>query len=321
MGTKGGVVVAKRTVPSISAFELEDEKPVSMRRLWLRDHKTALIIIGVILVIVAVFFGIRWYNDFSNPITKFMSASAKNFNSSFSFDVSVKTDDKPVMQYSGDYQADPNKQNLLSTYDADYGSYRYSGVVYSVGEDRVRASLYKDTWHFRDVTDKVLNFFDFNTDYRAGSFDGASFLRFTDLTSRFTAGEVNDFMKLLKSRLSGSSELAKLDIHSSDNGKTYTYDINTGAFFELVRDKGASIFFSALDYDAFVALYEMNRSTAAYSDLIFSFTVDGSGSLSALSLSLSDDDASYAIECTMTDVGKTEVEIPAEFLTAAGIEQ
>lgn len=318
MGTKGGVVVAKRTVPSISAFELEDEKPVSMRRLWLRDHKTALIIIGVILVIVAVFFGIRWYNDFSNPITKFMSASAKNFNSSFSFDVSVKTDNKPVMQYSGDYQADPNKQNLLSTYDADYGSYRYSGVVYSVDEDRVRASLYKDTWHFRDITDKVLNFFDFNTDYRAGHFDGASFLRFTDLTSSYSADELNSFMKLIKSRLSGSSELAELTIENTDGGKTYTYDINTGAFFDLVRDKGASIFFSAIDYDAFVSLYEMNRETAAYSDLTFSFTIDGAGSLSRLALRLNVADTDYAVECTFTDVGKTEVEIPADFLDATG---
>ena len=313
--------MARKTRPSISAFELEDEKPISMRRLWLKDHKTALFIIGAIVVFALVFFGIRWYNNQANPISKFMSASAKNFNSSFHFDVTVSTDDQPVMRYSGAYRADPSKQNMWVAYDADYGSYTYSGAVYAVGEDRVAGSLYKNKWRVRDVTEKVLNFFDFNTDYRAGSFDGASFLRFTDLTSRFTAGEVNDFMKLLKSRLSGSSELAKLDIQSADNGKTYTYDINTGAFFELVRDKGASIFFSALDYDAFVALYEMNRSTAAYSDLIFSFTIDGSGSLSALSLSLSDDDASYAIECTMTDVGKTEVEIPAEFLTAAGIDQ
>lgn len=309
--------MARKQIPAMSEFELEDEKPISMRRLWLKEHKTAIYIGAAILLIVAVFFGIRIYNNAAHPITKFMRASAKNFNSSFSFKLEAHKDGKTVMQYNGVYSMDPSKMDINALYDADYGKYTYKGVVYTEGDTYVNGNQYDGEWRLHDCTEKALNFFDFNTDYRKGSFDGASFLRFTELTSQYSANELNSFMKLFKSRMDGNSPLSKVEITSKGKSKTYSYDINMKEFFDLVRDKGASIFFSAIDYDAFCALYQLNEKSVSKAACRFTYTIDGAGWLADFSLTLSVGGEEYAVTCTMDDFGTAKVEIPDEISEAA----
>ncbi len=294
----------------------DEEKPISVQRMWLREHKRVLYVLGALLLIAAIFFGIRYYQNITHPLTRFMKASSKNFNSSFSFALEARRNEEPVMRYTGSYAADPEHQNLRAVYDADYVSYTYKGVVYAENETRLSGSLYDGEWRVRDCTDKLLNFFDFNTDYRKGGFDGASFLRFTDLTTRYSAKELDAFMKLFKIRMDGNSPLAKLSITDQNGAKTYSFAISTEEFFNLVRDKGASIFFSAIDYDAFCALYGANEKTVRNSDCTLSYTINSSGWMSELELSLTVDGDRYAVRCTMDDFGSAEPEIPADFFKA-----
>lgn len=306
----------KKTIPAINESELDYEKPVSPVKLWIKNHMLAVYIGAAVLLIVAIFFGIRIYNDKNHPVTKLMSASAKDFNSSFSFELEADLNGKPMMKYSGTYEADPAKQNVKALYDADYGDYQYTGAVYAQGETRCSGSLYNGKWRVRDCSEKVLNFFDFNTDYKAGRFDAASFLRFTGLTSQYSADELNRFMKLFKSRMNGSSELAELSVTAEDGSRVYTYDLSLSAFFELVRDKGASIFFSAIDYDAFCKLYEMNEASVKSSECRFSYTINSGGWMSAAALSWTVDGDEYSISCTMDDFGEAKVAIPDGFMEA-----
>lgn len=308
--------MAKKTIPAINESELETEKPISPRRQWIKDHMVVIYFGAAILLIIAVFFGIRAYQNANHPIAKFMAASSKDFNSSFRFDVEAIENGNTVMHYQGAYVADPSKQNLKALYDADYGSYSYMGAVYSEGETRVSGNLYNGKWRVRDCSEKVLNFFDFNTDYRASHFDGASFLRFTGLTSRYSADELNSFMKLFKSRMNGKSELAEAEVASSSDSKVYTFDIDLQEFFDLVRDKGASIFFSAIDYDAFCSLYEMNEDAIRRADCTFSYSINNAGWITEMRLSLTVNGEEYAIKCTMDDFGETEVNLPSAFMEA-----
>ena len=169
----------------------------------------------------------------------------------------------------------------------------------------------------RDCSEKVLNFFDFNTDYRAGRFDGASFLRFTELTSRYSSDELNSFMKTFKSRMDGNSSLAELKVITENGSKTYEFEIDVNQFFDLVRDKGASIFFSSIDYDTFCLLYEQNKKSVWRSKCHFSYTINKAGWLSAMTFSMTVDGDEYALRCTMDGFGETSVTIPEAFFDAA----
>lgn len=306
--------MAKNKKPAVPEAISGPRRPVSLPKLWLRSHLYLIYILAAIVIFVGVFIGIRIYNNANHPLTRFMSASAKDFNSSFTFDLQAEENGETIMAFKGAYQADPDKQELHAVYDADYGDYTYTGAVYSEDNTRVSGSLYKDQWRLQDCSEKVLNFFDFNTDYRSGSFDSASFLRFTDLTSQFNAEELGDFMKTFKNRMDGNDPLAAVTTETADDGsKTYTYDIDVSEFFDMVRDKGASIFFSAINYDSFCALYELNQKTVNNSALTFTYTVNGDGWLTGFDVTLAIGDSEYAVHCTMDDFGTAEVVIPEEF--------
>jgi hypothetical protein len=300
-------------IPAINESELEDIQLVSMRRLWLRDHRNHIIVAAAILLFIGLFFGIRAYNNAAHPLTKFMNASAKNFNSSFTFELEAVKDGKTYMSYSGAYKADPSKQELAITYDADYGDYTYVGSVSASDGTYINGSLYEARWRVHDCTEKVLNFFDFNTDYRAGSFDGASFLRFTGLTNSYSADELNRFMKLFKEHMNGNDPLGKVTVTSEGGSKTYVFDISLKEFFDLVRDKGASIFFSSIDYDAFCALYEKNEQNIRDAECTFGYTITDTGYLSELNASVVVGDEDFAVHCTMDGFGVTEPEIYEPF--------
>ena len=307
----------RKRLPAIHGSELEYINPVSVRKMWAQKHRVGILIVLGVILLAAIFFGIRWYVNYSHPLTKFMNASAKDFNSSFRFDTVAQKNGETVMHFTGAYEADPSKQNLKAVYDADYGDYTYTGAVYAEDSTCVSGNYYEGKWRVRDCTEKVLNFFDFNTDYKKGRFDGASFLRFTDLTSSYSAGELERFMKLFKEQMGGNTDLAALEITSDDSGKTYTYTVSTAEFFDMVRDKGASIFFSSIEYDAFCHLYEHNESVVSDSDCTLSYTINSAGYMTALELSLTAGGEEFAVRTGMTDCGSTKVDVPLEFIEAA----
>ena len=294
--------MAKKSIPAINESELDTEKPIPRHRVWIREHMFAVCIGAAILLIIAIFFGIRIYKNASHPLTKFMAASAKNFNSSFTFEAEAIQNGESVMKYTGAYEADASKQNVKAIYEADYGSYTYTGAVFAEGDTHVSGSCYDKKWHVHDCT---------------GRFDGASFLRFTDMTSSYSADELNSFMKVFKSRMDGGSPLAKVEVTTGNGYKTYQYDISLKEFFDLVREKGASIFFSAIDYDAFCALYAANEETVNKAECRFVFTIDSAGWLTDMQLSVKTGDEELAVKCQFSDFGSAEVEIPEAFFDAA----
>ena len=124
-------------------------------------------------------------------------------------------------------------------------------------------------------------------------------------------------MKLFKEQMGGNTDLAALEITSDDSGKTYTYTVSTAEFFDMVRDKGASIFFSSIEYDAFCHLYEHNESVVSDSDCTLSYTINSAGYMTALELSLTAGGEEFAVRTGMTDCGSTKVDVPLEFIEAA----
>lgn len=296
--------------------DLVEEKKISVQRQWIKDHMIVIYVAIALILFGIIFFGIRIYNNATHPVTRFMQASAKDFNSSFSFELEAQKNGKSVMAYKGSYQADPAAQNVKAVYEADYGSYTYTGAVYAEGETRINGNCYKGKWRTRDCSEKVLNFFDFNTDYKNGHFDAASFLRFTDLTSQYSPDELNSFMKLIKNRMSGNTSLAKITSESKDGAKTYTCDLDLNELFRMVRDEGASIFHSAIDYENFCAMYELNQQTVRQSECTLTFTVNGDGYMSEFRFELDAGDSDFAVFCKMADFGSAEVEIPDEFFEA-----
>lgn len=312
--------MAKKTTPETNVPSERINTPRTFIKMWLKDHLYIFYIILGLLLICGIFFGVRYFKNASHPITRFMNASSKDFSSSFSFELEAQKNGETVMEYSGSYAADPSKQNLKAVYDADYGDYTFTGAVYSEGNTRINGNYYDGKWRVRDCSDKVINFFDFHTDYQKGQFDAASFLRFTELTFQFSPDELVKFMQLFKTRMDGNSPLAKLDITSEGSDKTYTFNIDMGEFFDMVRENGASVFYSVIEYDTFCALYEANEDIAGKADAVFRYTINGSGYLTDLYLSLEANGDEFSLHCTMDDFGSADPEIPQEFFEAEVIE-
>ena len=81
--------MARKTIPAINESELETDQPVFSLRDWIKDHLIVIYFGAAILLIIAIFVGISAYQNANHPIAKFMSASSKNFNSSFRFDLEL----------------------------------------------------------------------------------------------------------------------------------------------------------------------------------------------------------------------------------------
>lgn len=298
---------------------LIDEQIRQMRRSWLRDHMTLIYIAAGLLVAVLVFFGIKWYNDSNNPLTRFIGASAKDLSTSFTFHITAEKDGSPVMTYAGTARFNPSSQSLSVVYDADYVDYTYRSVLCTDGEDSYKGNFYQGQWTVSDCTDRVHEFFDFFTDYRSGSFDSGAFLRFTGLNRHLYADELKSFVGKLRSRLSGDSDIATITSAENDGTTVCTYNISFKELLEMIRTQGASIFYTSLSYDKFVE--RIDRSADRIEDVrcSFTYTINASGYLSAMELSLDTGSSRYAVAFSMTDFGNAEPVIPDGFYTAAGI--
>ena len=312
------VDVSEPREPLSESEEFEKEQ-ASRRRDWFRTHRT-IIFAGIGLVVVAlIVFGMILYLQRTNPMSRFTASLAKDFSSSFRYDIKVTEDDKPVMSYDGTISVDRNKHDLSALYQADYNSYTYTGAVYAHEKDNVKGSYYNKKWAIRDCTESVKDFFDFDKDFRAGKFNTGAFLRFTKLTSDYTTEELNKTIGVLKQRLSTDSPIATITTQNVDGGKRYDYTINLYELFSKIKEEGAPIFFRATDYDEFATLFNANKSVLENAECNASFEIDSAGYMTSFDITVKAEGQTFGLSCTMSDFSSAEVDIPESFFEAAEI--
>lgn len=303
----------------LSESEEYEKEQASRRSEWFRRHRT-IIFAGIGLVVVAlIVFGIYLYFQHTNPMSRFTASLAKNFSSSFRYEIKMTEDDKPVMSYDGTISVDRNKHDLSALYQADYNSYTYTGAVYAHDKDNVKGSYYNKKWVIRDCTDSVRDFFDFDKDFRAGKFNTGAFLRFAKLTSDYSTDELNKTIGVLKQRLSTNSPIATITTQNVDGGKRYDYTINLYELFSKIEEEGAPIFFRATDYDEFAALFNTNKSVLENAECTASFEIDSAGYMTSFHITIKAEGQTFGLSCAMSDFSSAEVDIPESFFKAAEI--
>ena len=297
--------------------QLAREEMRARRRSWIKSHITAIYIGVGLLLAAAIFFGIKWYNDSTNPVSRFVGSSGKTLGTSFSFVVSAEKNGTPVMTYYGSAEFNASAHSVTAVYDADYNDYTYRGVLYTDASRSYRGNCYRGQWTVTDCTERVQEYFDFFSDYRKGSFDSGSFLRFTGLNHYLNAEETDEFMQTVKSRLSTDSAVATVITSHEGDVTVYNYDINLKEMLNLIRYQGASVFFTSTDYNAFIARLDANLEAVDAAKCSLSFTVNGSGYLSDLHIGIDTGVNLYTLRFSMDEFGSAAPLVPEEFLTAA----
>lgn len=310
--------VSKPVTPRREADIIAEEK-AEYRREWIRSHITYIFAAIAVVVVGLVVLFISLYNQNSSPISRLMSASAKDFSVPFEFSVELSKDDKPVMSYKGSADIDDHKHSIKVAYDADYTDYSYKGIVYSDDAKAVRGFYYKDKWTVRDCEDKINYYFDFAKDYKNGDFDTGSFLRFTDLTSKYNAKELDAYIDTIKDKFVSDSSVAKANAQNTEKGTEYSYDVDLNALFDAIVSDGASIFNNAEDYNAFKEKYELNKKNLSDADCKIAFTIDQQGYLTELTVRVATAENSYSMNCSMSNFNLAVTEIPVEFLETATV--
>lgn len=311
------------SVPTDPRREIDiiEEEIAQRRRSWIRSHMNMIYAIVGVLVVGLIFLGIHWYNETHNPMSRMISTSAKDFGSSFDFDVTVEKNGVAVMRYGGTYAMDSGDQTVRAVYDAQYTDYQYKNVVYTeaTGLQSYKGNYYNGQWTIGDCTDKVQDFFDFYDDYRHGSFDGGSFLRFAGLTSKYSSSELGRFVDMLKDRLGSNSSVSTYSTSRTDGKTSYTFDIDLDGLFRLITTDGASLFFRSTDFDRFCARYKANADIIKEAGCKMSYTANAAGYMENFSIRLDVGEEEYAVYCTMSNFATAVPNIPADFYEAAAV--
>ena len=298
-------------------IDIIEEALAERRRDWVKTHMVYLYaVIGVVIVGI-IFLFIHVYNQNTNPISRFISASSKNFGGSFDYEVTLSKNDESVMRYTGSASVNRSKHTIDAICNAEYTDYSYQTVIRADGERSIKGVYYQDKWIISDISEKILDFFDFDTDYRAGNFDSGSFLRFTGMTSDFSSRELQVYMKVVKERLSTDSSIADVNTERVDGGVRVDYDIGVYELFDMIRRDGASVFYRASDYDKFVAGFDANEDIIKNATCKMSFFVNGQGYLEDLTIDITANGSAYQMECHFSNFGNAKVEIPNDFFKAA----
>lgn len=285
-------------------------------RSFIKRNRGLLSILAGVLVVALVFFSINWYNGRNNPISRMVASCAKDLGGSFRFEVHTAKNGEDVMAYEGVFSADTGAHTVTVCYDASYPDYAYTAVIDTDEGVCTKGVYYQGKWMTEDVTQKLQDYYDFYADYRGGAFDSASFLRFTGLTSDYSPGPLDAFVKTLCSKIVSDKKFATVTTAKSEAGTTYTIDISPQAFFELIRDEGASIFFRSSDYDNFCMQYELGQDQIEDASCTLTFTVDSDGYLSELSFLNVIGGERYEVRCSMSEFGTAEAKIPDGFYAA-----
>ena len=301
--------------------EIIREAIAQQRREWIRAHMTYIFaVVGVIAVALIVFFIYMYYQS-SNPMGQFMRSISKDFGTSFSFDIRITEDDRASMRYTGAIEQNRSKHTLKALYNADYGRYNYTGAVLADDTAAQRGSFYQDSWSVHDCSEQVRNFFEFDRSVSSGGFDGGAFLRFTQMTSDYSAKELESFFGILKERLSTDSVIAAITTLKTDSGTRYDYEINLYELFSMIQKDGASVFYRATDYDKFSEAFNESKHVIESAACTVGFFVDSSGYMTQFDMTVTANGTQYGLSCEMSDFGSAEVEIPQEFSEAAALHE
>ena len=301
----------------IKEMDAIEEALAIRRRDWIKTHLSYIYAAVGVVIVGLIVFGIYMYSSSTNPMSRFIGALSKDFSTSFHYEIEVTEDDKPMMSHTGDIAVDRSKHSVKSLYESDYNSYTYTGAVYAYDKSAAKGSYYNNKWNIRECTDSVQDFFDFDKAFRSGGFDAGAFLRFTGLTSDYSARELNSAVGVLRKRLSTNSSIATIKTEKAEDGTRYLYDINIYELFSMIKNEGASIFYRATDYDKFVALFEANKTILENTKCTASFVVDPAGYMSSFEMTVTSEGSAYGLKCKMSDFANAEVAIPDTFFTAA----
>lgn len=303
-----------RPVETRKESEILAELKAEYRRRWIREHLTLIFIAVGLVAVGLVFLIIHLYNQDANPVNRLMSASAKDFSTPFDFEVALTVDDKPVMSYKGSVDSDGRNHKAEIAYDADYNEYTFKGAVYADPNLAAKGYYYDKEWTVRDCEERISNFFDFDGDLRRGEFDAGSLLRFTDLTSHYSSKELNKFFKVVKEKLASDSPVAKITTEKKDDGTVYRYDVSPVELFDMISKEGASLFYSADEYNWFREKLEGNREVIENAECVITYTINKDGYLTDFDITVSYSGHSYGLNCDMSSFGNTKVELDPAFL-------
>ena len=300
----------------IRNYEDDFERPS-----WVKEHVPA-VIVGTAVIIIAAVIGVIFFMMQKNsPINKFVSASSKTTDASFSFRMEAKYNNNSVMRYEGDVSADDKQQRVEIIYDADMGGYEYTNVIYTKDGLSYSGNYYNGQWTVSDCSTQIRDFFDFYTDYKRGDFDAGSLLRFLNLTSEYSSLELENFWDTLNRKLSTNNAVSNLTVSDNANSSTYTYHPDLEELFDLIIENGGPVFFNASAYNNFTETVENSRDIIKNSDLMMGFTIDAQGYLTNIQFQLETAGDRYEVSCAFENIGGADREIPDDFFTAAGIDR
>ena len=301
----------------IKEMDAIEEALAIRRRDWIKMHLSYIYAAVGVVIVGLIVFGIYMYSASTNPMSRFIGSLSKDFSTSFHYEIAVTEDDKPMMSHTGDIAVDRSKHSVKSLYEADYNSYTYTGAVYAYDKRAAKGSYYNNKWNIRECTDSVQDFFDFDKAFRSGGFDAGAFLRFTGLTSDYSARELSKAVGVVKQRLSTNSRIATIKTEKAEDGTRYLYDINLYELFSMIKEDGASVFYRATDYDKFVAVFDANKAILEKSECTVNFVINSAGYMSSFDMTVTAEGRSYGLKCKMSDFTEAEVAIPDTFFTAA----
>ena len=304
----------KRRIP-IESYDEEELRPS-----WISTH-LPVVFIGIgVLVIAAVVVIITLLLSANSPVAKFSSSLSKNLDSGCDFHIEAKQNNEAVLKYDGSVCVSSQPQGVTLVYDADMGSYTYTGVTLTQAGTSFSGNYLSEHWTVTDANTRVQDFMDFYLDFKNRVFDSNSFLRFLGLTDKYSSIEFSSLMEKLLPRFSSENDLTHMKVDSAADGSvTYTYTVELYAFLVTIRDEGASIFQRSSDYDAFCEKIALNENRLESTKCSLSFTVLSNGCLKDLSLSMEEREASSSISISFSGFGEMSKSVPDSFYEAAGI--
>lgn len=283
-----------------------------------------LMAVSVVLV-AAVIITVIFINKGNNVFSQFVKASSKSFDSgSFDYTVNVSVNDSTNMKYTGTFQMDIDDQLLSSVYHAEYNEYQYDSVTYYKNAASYQGNYYDGKWTVSDNTDKVIDFIDFYGDYRKGDFDAGAFVRFTNSTKSFSASQLQKAFGDIIDDFKKSSNLNNvLHMTESTSGvnTVVTFEPDVAQALDIIKSHLAPAFASANAYKDFCTRIDDAKGNLATTKATVSYTVDGSGYLTAVELDYRIKTDRYVISAALENFGEAQIKIPDGFFTAAGIKE
>lgn len=287
---------------------------------WHRRHPVLTVVIISAVILSLVVGGFVMFFRRSNPVSCFYSAAAQTFDAGCAFDTTAAFNGAEVMHYNGAMTMDRGAQSLRIALDAEVTDYSYRNVVYTDGKTSYLGNYYKGQWTVQDCSSRVLDFFDFYTDFRRHSFDAGSYLRFVDKTSEYNADELKAAVEKLLSKFANANDLTNLKVKSEDGATRYTYSLDIAAITTYLHDEGGPIFFSAEAFAAFRDKAEYNADTLSDAQVRLWFVVNDDGYMTECGMVIASNGQNYQLNTVFSEFGTAVPDIDEGFYSAASID-